>query len=124
MHSDVNVYIACSGEFFIRRLAKPDEPATAPDQETHPTEDIPDGPPSEPAPNDPKGYELVIDNDSGTYRPKGDLLPELKKFLNDNFPGIHVVVKECTDEDLSKWKDEQREMKKTQGKNVDIVLKQ
>lgn len=121
MHSDVNVYIACSGEFFIRRLAKPDKSATAPDQETHPAEDIPGGPPNEPAPNNPKDYELVIDNDSGTYRPKFDLLGDLKNFLNENFPGIHVVVKECTDKDLSKWKDEQREMKKTQGQSVQIV---
>jgi hypothetical protein len=121
MHSDVNIYVAYSGEFFIRRLGKPDKSATAPDQETHPTKDIPGGPPNEPAPEDPKEYELVIDNDSGTYRPKGDLLGDLKKFLNDNLPGIHVVVKECTDKDLSKWKDEQREMKKTQGQNVHLV---
>jgi hypothetical protein len=112
MHSDVNVYVAFSGEFFIRRLAKPNKSATARDQETHPAEDIPGGPPNELAPNDPKEYELIIDNDSGTYRPKGDLLSDLKEFLNDNFPGIHLVVKECTDKDLSKWKDEHREMKK------------
>jgi hypothetical protein len=121
MHSDVNVYIAFSGEFFIRRLAKPNKSATAADQETHPYKDIPGGPPNEPAPDDPKDYELVIDNDSGTYRPKGNLLGNLKKFLNENFPGIHVVVKECTDKDLSKWKDEQRDMKKTQGENVHLV---
>jgi hypothetical protein len=121
MHSDVNIYIACAGEFFIRRLAKPNKSATAPDQKTHPAEDIPGGPPNEPAPNDPKDYELVIDNDSGTYRPRGDLLPDLKKFLNENFPGIHVVVKECTDNNLNKWKDEQREMKKSQGENVHLV---
>jgi hypothetical protein len=121
MHSDVNIYVACSGECFVRRLAKPDKSATAPDQETHPAEAIPGGPPNEPAPNDPKSYELIIDNDSGTYRPKGDLLGDLKKFLNDNFPGLHVVVKECTDKELSKMKDEQRAIKKTQGQNVDLV---
>jgi len=121
MHSDVNVYIAWAGEFFIRRLAKANISATAPDQETHPAEDIPGGPPNEPAPEDPKDYELVIDNDSGTYRPKGNLLGDLQKFIHDNFPEIHVVVKECTDKDLSKWKDEQHEMKKTQGKNVNLV---
>jgi hypothetical protein len=121
MHSDVNIYIACSGEFFIRRLRKPDRPATAPDQETHPAEDIPGGPPHEPAPKDPKNYELIIDNDSGTYRPKGDLLSDLKKFLNDNFPGLHVIVKECTDKELNKMKDEQRDIRETQGQNVDLV---
>lgn len=121
MHSDVNIYVPFAGEFFIRRLADPKKSATAPDQETHPTENIPGGPPNEPAPNNPNQYELVIDNDSGTYRPRGDLLGTPKQFLNENFPGIHVVVKECSDKDLSKWKDEQREMKETQGENVRLM---
>jgi hypothetical protein len=121
MHSNVNIYIAYSGEFFIRRLAKPDESATAPDQKTHPAENIPGGPPDEPAPKDPKMYELIIDNDSGTYRPKGDLLGDLKKFLNENLPGLHIVVKECNDKELSKWKDEQRDMKKKQGQTMAVI---
>lgn len=121
MHSDVNIYIAFSGEFFVRRLARPNERATAPSQKTHSADDIPGGPPHESPPKDPKSYELIIDNDSGTYRPKGDLLAELKKFLNDNFPGLHVIVKECTDKELSKMKDEQRDIKKTQGQTVDLV---
>ena len=121
MHSDVNIYIACSGEFFIRRLAHPTEPTDAPNQKTHPDEDLPGGPPNEPPPEDPKSYELVIDNDSGTYRPKGDLLPKVKEFLNTNFPGLHVVVKECTDKKLDKWKDEQRKRKKKEGDNLDFV---
>lgn len=121
MHSDVDLYIACSGEFFVRRLAKPDKSVDAPDQKTHPAEDLPDGPPEEKPPRDPEHYELVIDNDSGTYRPKGALLGELKKFLNENLPGIHILTKECTDDELSKMKDEQREMKKKQGQNVDLV---
>ena len=121
MHSDVNIYIACSGEFFVRRLAHPKEPTDAPNQETHPNEDLPGGPPNAPPPQDPKYYELVIDNDSGTYRPKGDLLPKLKEFLNENFPGLHVVVKECTDKKLDKMKDEQRERKKKEGPDIDLV---
>lgn len=40
MHSDLNVYVAFSGEFFIRRLSKPDKSATARDQETHPAEEF------------------------------------------------------------------------------------
>jgi len=121
MHSDVNIYIACSGEFFIRRLSKPDQPTDAPSQETHPNEDIPGGPPNAPPPRDPKHYELVIDNDSGTYRPNGAKLPKLKAFLNENFPGLHVVVKECTDDALSKMKDQQRERKTKEGQNVELV---
>jgi len=121
MHSDVNIYIACSGEFFVRRLSHPEEPTEAPNQETHPNEDVPGGPPDSPPPKDPQAYELVIDNDSGTYRPKGDLLPKLKTFLNENFPGLHVVVKECTDDTLSKMKDEQRQRKKKEGQNIEMV---
>jgi hypothetical protein len=121
MHSDVNIYIACSGEFFIRRLRHPKEPTDAPNQETHPNANLPGGPPNSPPPQDPKSYELVIDNDSGTYRPKGDLLPKLKEFLNENFPGLHVVVKECTDKKLDKMKKEQRERKKKEGQNIELV---
>lgn len=121
MHSDVNIYIACSGEFFIRRLSMPDKSATASEQETHPAHDIPGGPPDQPPPKNAKSYELVIDNDSGTYRPKGDLLPELRAFLEKNFPGLHIVTKDCTDKELGRWKDEQRMIKKKQGKNLIVV---
>jgi hypothetical protein len=121
MHSDVNIYISCSGEFFIRRLAKPDKSTQAPDQKTHPSEDLSGGPPNEPPPRQGKDYELVIDNDSGTYRPKAELLPKLKEFLNANFPGLHVETRECTDKELDKMKDEQRKMKKKQGQNLDLV---
>ncbi|TVY23517.1 hypothetical protein LHYA1_G007300 [Lachnellula hyalina] len=105
MHSDVNIYIACSGEFF-----NPTQTPTSPG-----------GPPHSPPPKSPESYELIIDNDSGTYRPKGDLLPKLKEFLNANFPGLHVVVKECTDEKLTKMKQGQRERKKKEGNNVTMV---
>ncbi|TVY85951.1 hypothetical protein LAWI1_G008557, partial [Lachnellula willkommii] len=83
--------------------------------------DVPGGPPDSPPPKSPESYELVIDNDSGTYRPKGELLPKLKEFLNANFPGLHVVVKECTDEKLGKMKQGQRERKKREGGNVTMV---
>lgn len=121
MHSDVNMYIACSGEFFVRRLRNPEKSATAPDQETHPNTDLPGGPPNSSPPKNPKHYELVIDNDSGTYRPKGSVLPKLREFLERNLPGLHIVTKECTDDQLSKMKEEQRERKKKEGKNIHMV---
>lgn len=120
MHSDVATYIACSGEFFIRRLAHPhiarhnDTPA--PSEPTHPpNESLADGPPKSPPPQDPKHYQLIIDNDSGTYRPDKSVLPDLKQFLEANFPGLHIVTMHCEDEELSKMKKEQMEVKKKEG---------
>jgi hypothetical protein len=121
MHSDVNIYIACSGEFFVRRLAHPDEAPNAPGRETHPATHIPGGTPDASPPENPRNYELIIDNDSGTYRPKGSLLPLLKEFLTENFPGLHVVTKECTDDVLEKMKAEQRERKTKEGANIDLI---
>ncbi len=121
MHSDVNISIACSGEFFVRRLKHPNQSVNAANQETHPSSDIPGGPPNSPPPKDPRSYELVIDNDSGTYRPKGELLPLLKEFLKANFPGLHIITKECTDDKLTKMKQEQRERKKKEGHNMQVV---
>lgn len=121
MHADVNIYIACSGEFFVRRLANPSKDAESPSQETHPDTDLPGGPPESPPPKSPRDYELVIDNDSGTYRPDGSVLPKLREFLNENFPELQVITKECTDDDLSKMKDQQRERKKKEGQTIDMV---
>jgi hypothetical protein len=121
MHSDVNIYVAHAGEFFVRRLAHPEEGAEAPGQVTHPAADVPGGPPNAPPPADPRAYELVIDNDSGTYRPRGELLPQLRAFLQANLPGLQVVVKECTDKGLERMKEQQRERKKSEGPNVLMV---
>lgn len=118
MHSDVNIYIAYSGEFFIRRLGHPHKDPL--EQETHPPAEIEGGPPSSSPPNDPSYYALVIDNDSGTYRPNAKLLPTLKGFLQTNLPGIKIVTLDCVgDKDrMDKMKGEQRERKKTEGKGA------
>ncbi|KAK4935932.1 hypothetical protein LTR10_023098 [Elasticomyces elasticus] len=142
MHSDVNIYIACSGEFFIRRIKHAREhqqdKSVDPDQGTH-----------EPAPEpeednqqeesdmittngkghsetgtgqskDPSHYELIIDNDSGTYRPNAKKLPMLRDFLNMNLPGMKVVTLDCQgdEEKMNKLKNEQRERKKKTSKQV------
>lgn len=193
MHSDVNVYIACSGEFFIRRKKRSKLP--------HPTSDG-EGPASPktvekiespdsaelnhdrdgrhngqgqahvslpatdcgPASSDrdssevkksasaeaqkrghlspthshaptisklitgerpvggphPEDFELIIDNDSGTYRPNKEVMPALVPWLEKNFPGLKITFKDCGDEKLQGWKKKQREIKK-KGKHVQVL---
>ncbi|KAF1845632.1 C2 domain-containing protein [Cucurbitaria berberidis CBS 394.84] len=123
MHSDVAAYVAFSGEFFIRRLKHHQRPA--PEEggknKSHPPDDIDGGPPEEePKIKDPSYYELVIDNDSGTYRPNAKLLPQLKQFFEANFPGLHVCTLDSQGdaEKMAAMKDEQRERKKKEGDHV------
>ena len=121
MHSDVSIYIAFSGEFFIRRLKKPWK---APEeQETHPPADIGNGPPDTEPPRDPAYYHLIIDNDSGTYRPNKDLLPLLKKYMERNLPGLKVSTLDCQGdaEKMGKMKNEQRERRNAEGANITYV---
>ncbi|CAK4029726.1 related to C2 domain [Lecanosticta acicola] len=134
MHSDVSIYIAFSGEFFIRRLKHPrrpppPEPVEESSQshppehqqnEEHPPKDLSNGPPEDDPPRDPSHYELVIDNDSGTYRPNADLLPLLKQFLAHNLPGIHILTLDCGKdaERQQQMKKEQRERKQKEGDHI------
>ncbi|QIX00267.1 hypothetical protein AMS68_005784 [Peltaster fructicola] len=131
MHSDVGIYIAFSGEFFIRRLKKPRQPEPPEpveeaskahplpheDNPEHPPKEVDGGPPDEDPPKDPNYYELVIDNDSGTYRPNAEMLPLLKKFLAKNLPGLHILTLDCQKDEklMNKMKNEQRERKKQEG---------
>ncbi|KAK8202964.1 hypothetical protein IWZ01DRAFT_515896 [Phyllosticta capitalensis] len=137
MHSDVSVYIAYSGEFFVRRLKHPNKPTTEEEDEgkkgfsgffhrhndnneTHPPDDIGGGPPEGDPPKDPRYYELVIDNDSGTYRPNAKLLPILKAYLQTQLPGLHIVTLDCqADADkMAEMKQEQRDRKAAEGNTV------
>lgn len=134
MHSDVSMYIAFSGEFFIRRLKHPRKPPPPEptesstqshppphgDNPTHPAEDIAGGPPKEDPPKDPSHYELVIDNDSGTYRPNAELLPILKSYMAANLPGLHILTLDCNgdSEKMNRMKGEQRERKKKEGDHI------
>jgi hypothetical protein len=135
MHSDVSIYIAFSGEFFIRRIKHPRRPPppepTESSSQSHPPPhssntshppdpSLPSGPPEDDPPKEPHYYQLVIDNDSGTYRPNADLLPLLKSFFAKSLPGIHILTLDCQAdaEKMSKMKQEQRDRKKAEGKQI------
>ncbi|EME80125.1 uncharacterized protein MYCFIDRAFT_155927 [Pseudocercospora fijiensis CIRAD86] len=136
MHSDVSIYIAFSGEFFIRRLKHrhrppPPDPVESSSQshppqheenEEHPPSDI-NG--SDDAPKDPASYELVIDNDSGTYRPNADLLPLLQTYLSHQLPGLHILTLDCNKdaERQQRMKKEQRERKKSSGEHIVYTMR-
>lgn len=123
MHSNVETYIACSGEFFIRRLERPDaSDDPEPNEKVHPDEPIPGGPPNESPPPDPRYYQLVIDNDSGTYRPDKSILPKLKEFFEKNFPNLGVIAMHWEEDELQKLKEAQRSVKKTEGRMVNVVM--
>ena len=62
-------------------------------------------------PRDPENYVLIIDNDSGTYRPDSKTLPMLQQYLERNLPGLKVVAMACNDKRLKKWKKEQKPTK-------------
>lgn len=121
MHSDVNIYIAFSGEFFIRRLKHPHQSPDEP--ETHPPAEMNGGPPNGEPLKDPAYYGLVIDNDSGTYRPNPKVLPQLKAFMEHNLPGMKVTTLDCTaeSEKMNKMKTEQRERKNTEGAGMAFI---
>lgn len=153
MHSDVSIYIAFSGEFFIRRLkhhrahhsekegadpTKETEPPSTNSSESHAESDTIAGSSnhadhpsqsgeagnnksSKSSPSkDPSHYELIIDNDSGTYRPNAKKLDQFRDFMASNFPGLKVVTLDCQgdQEKMNKLKTEQRERKKSSGKQI------
>ncbi|KAL1968471.1 hypothetical protein VTN77DRAFT_1681 [Rasamsonia byssochlamydoides] len=117
MHSDVSIYIAFAGEFFVRpckrhhRRCQQSEP-----QESHEPM-LTEGEDAEQQFNensdDPANFELIIDNASGTYRPNADCLPILRDFLSTNFLGLHVTTLDCQKnaDRMNRLKEERRQEK-------------
>lgn len=124
MHSDVSIYIAYSGEFFVRRHKRRrrlSSSALRPSPRSSnefPVEEHADEPAEDST--EPSDYELFIDNDSGTYRPNAEKLPLLEKFLSTNFPGIHITTLDCQEdaERMEKLKEEQRAIKNQQCRGM------
>lgn len=108
MHSDVAIYIAFSGEFFVRRRKghRRSSSRRSTMEEVITSE------------NDPSHYELFIDNESGTYRPDTDLLPVLQEFISKNLPGIKVKAIDVQSEELQEMKKEQRKKKQEMGRGI------
>lgn len=129
MHSEVAPEVAFSGEFFVRPCRSRDNsrstsrsrsskerrtPSPHSAASSHPYATSKDAPTYS---TNPRDYELIVDNDSGTYRPQSSLLPTLREFLTsernfgrDAFGRVRVM--EAFDETLVKWKKEQRELRK------------
>lgn len=106
MHADGAKEIAFSGEFFVRLMEGCEGKSRVGGR---------DNLGDEPQDENPKHYELVIDNDSGTYRPRKELLPVLEEFLasEDNFGGLgRVLTMDGFDVTLEKWKEERKETKR------------
>ncbi|KAI5300594.1 hypothetical protein KEM55_006324, partial [Ascosphaera atra] len=70
---------------------------------------------------DPDHYELIIDNDSGTYRPDSSLLQVLQEFLARNLPGLRVKAMDSQSEEQQNLKAEQRAKKHATGKKIAYV---
>jgi hypothetical protein len=121
MHSNVSIYTAFSGEFFVRPKKKHRQSEESSDNNTLDGEAEGEVRTSNQDCEDPVEYELVIDNDSGTYRPNAEKLPLLREFLSSNFPGLHITTLDCQkdEERMSRLKEERRvKRKQAQGQIV------
>jgi len=105
MHSRVAIHVAFAGEFYVRVKKYYHHHIPSDDHHEHHNRHGREG--------HVEDFELVIDNDSGTYRPDKKLLPMLKEFMEKNLEGLSVAVADCFD-------DKHQEEKKTHAKQKEI----
>jgi hypothetical protein len=100
MHSCVSTYVAFAGEFFIRKETRPEgtHRQRGGSVSSGTSARNPSSAGSEPNERRIKDYTLVIDNDSGTYRPPEKNLPLLQEFLSKAIPGLRVEACHALDE--------------------------
>ncbi|OCB89891.1 hypothetical protein A7U60_g2920 [Sanghuangporus baumii] len=114
MHADGEQIVAYAGEFFVRRIAESHGGELRHEAGRKDTEKG-SGYPAEEDDDDPSHYELVIDNDSGTYRPPESTLPVLQTWLEDKHRlGAlgRVTAMHCSDKKLQALKKQRKELKK------------
>ncbi|EFE43799.1 hypothetical protein TRV_01373 [Trichophyton verrucosum HKI 0517] len=126
MHSDVSIYIAYSGEFFVRKISG--DKSSSHDHHRHrrSTSAETEASESEHEPStDPAHYELIIDNDSGTYRPNGRLLHLLQEFLTHNLPGLKISTLDSQADAtrMAKLKGKRREIKNKSSHRMTYLQK-
>ncbi|PGH18778.1 hypothetical protein AJ79_00191 [Helicocarpus griseus UAMH5409] len=127
MHSNVSIYVAYAGEFLVRRQNQKRHSRSSRRRSAEDSIQRDASPACSeaavPISTDPTEYELVIDNDSGTYRPNAKCLPELKEFLSANLPDLQVTTLDCQEdaERLAQLKSEQRDRKVRSGRRMAFI---
>ncbi|KAJ3992012.1 hypothetical protein F5050DRAFT_1033236 [Lentinula boryana] len=89
LHADCAEQVRYSGEFHLRPRAK--------DNSWCGWQDFNDS-----MPDTSVDWEVLIDNNSGTYSPDKAMLPTLKGLIDCNFPGLDVLALDREDEGLKK----------------------
>lgn len=123
LHSDVSRVIAYSGEFFVQHRSGDHGHEHEPEHQHGDSDSNLDyihthrG--HKQADHDPSNYELVIDNDSGTYRPNKDYLPVLVDWLHSNLRGLGgVTYYDCFNKKLEELKKKRKEAKHATGRTI------
>jgi hypothetical protein len=114
MHADLAKEIAFSGEFFVRPMKEEDSKQDNSNANATSSQEASNTTDQQRPSRNPKDYELIIDNDSGTYRPKKELLPVLEEWLSDQrrLGGLGAVrAMDGFDEKLKKMKEERKREK-------------